>query len=229
MTVEYQFKTRQQASRAAAERITELLERRLAADKSAALVVSGGTTPAECFSCLADTPLDWPRVHVVMSDERWVAGDDDASNQKMIGEHLLTGQAAAAQLLPVFDACTSIAQRCEALNHEVAQLPSPFACCLLGMGEDGHFASLFPDAANLAEGLDLHNTSAWMPVATAASPLMRVSMTLAALLRSDEIIVLAFGETKQAVLAAAREATDQYPVSHLLAQEKTPVRIFWAP
>lgn len=229
MSLEYHFSTREQAATAAASRIADLLDDTLKAQTEAALVVSGGSTPVGCFGQLAGADLAWERVHVVMSDERWVSPADSSSNERLVRETLLVDAAAAARLLPVFVPGVAIDDRCTSLDRDLKALPQPFACTLLGMGEDGHFASLFPDAGNLDAGLDLQATSSWIPVATAASPLPRVSMTLAALLRSREILLLIFGETKLGILEAARESPDRYPVSRLLAQQQTQVRVFWAP
>ncbi len=62
----------------------------------------------------------------------------------------------------------------------------PFACSLIGIGADGHFASLFPDADQLAQGLDVESGRLYVPITTAASPYRRISMTLAGISRSDE-------------------------------------------
>jgi 6-phosphogluconolactonase len=97
------------------------------------------------------------------------------------------------------------------------------------MGEDGHFASLFADADNLEQGLDPGSALRCIPVTTAASPLRRVSLTLAALARSDEILLLVFGEQKRQVFEAALQSRGSYPVAALLALEQTPISIYWAP
>ena len=134
-----------------------------------------------------------------------------------------------ANLLPVYKPDVTIEERCDALNDEIRQAPFPFACALLGMGEDGHFASLFPDAENLREGLDVDSRQLCIPVQTAASPHPRVSLTLSALSRSDEILLLMFGDRKRAVYEATKQAANGYPVSHLLRQKRAPVFVYWAP
>ncbi|MGB5492270.1 MAG: 6-phosphogluconolactonase [Woeseiaceae bacterium] len=224
---EHLFETRQQASEAAAERIAELLVTRLESQAEASIVVSGGTTPRQCMSALAKTPLDWQRVQVALSDERWVAADHEDSNERLVREALLVDEAAAAKLLPVFADDVSPEERCEALQNPLPVLP--FACSLIGMGADGHFASLFPDADQLTQGLDVEGGRLYIPVTTAASPHPRISMTLAGISRSDEIALLFFGEEKLAVYRQALELANGYPVSRLLRQKRAPVRLFWAP
>ena len=223
------FDSREQASDAAAERIAAALVRRLDAQGKASIVVSGGTSPAGVFAELAQTGLAWPGVHIVLSDERWVPPDHEDSNERLVRETLLKGAAHDAKLLPVYRQGATIEERCAEINEELRQAPFPFACALLGMGEDGHFASLFPDAENLREGLDVDSRQLCIPVRTAASPHPRVSLTLSALSRSDEIVLLFFGNAKRDVYEAARTSTNGTPVSHLLRQKRAPVHVYWAP
>jgi 6-phosphogluconolactonase len=206
------FADRSAASHAAAEVLAAALARHLGRSAEAGLAVSGGKTPRQCLGQLADHRLDWGRVRVTVTDERCVPADDPDSNEGMVRRQLLVGPAAAARFLRL-------------PSPELRAFSQPFACVLVGMGEDGHFASVFPDADNLDEALDLANTACCLPVRTAASPHPRVSMTLARLVRSDEVVLLAFGTAKRRVL----DAPQGYPVGRLLAQTRAPVRLMWAP
>ncbi len=228
-SMEHFFETREEASVAAAAAIAERLAARLEAQPAASLVVSGGTTPDRCFDVLAEKPLDWRRTHIVLSDERWVPPDDEASNERLVRDALLKGSALPATLLPVFSMTTGIEARCDEIDQQIRVGPFPFACVLLGMGEDGHFASLFPDAKNLEQGLDVDGEQLCMPVTTDASPHPRVSLTLAALARSDAIVLLMFGDAKREVYEKAKGKGSKLPVAHLLKQKKAPVHVYWAP
>jgi len=223
------FDNREEAARAAADRIGEALQRRLEAQGDASVVVSGGTSPAGVFAELANKALAWSAVHVILSDERWVPADHEDSNEKLVRDTLLSGEARQASLLPVYKAGVTIEERCGELNDELRLAPFPFASALLGMGEDGHFASLFPDADNLDDGLDVDSSELCIPVNTAASPYPRVSLTLSALSRSDEILLLIFGDAKRAVYETAKQEANGHPVSHLLRQKRAPVHVYWAP
>ena len=223
------FDNREDAARAAADRIGEALQRRLDAQGDASVVVSGGTSPAGVFAELASKALAWSDVHIILSDERWVPADHEDSNERLVRDTLLSGQAQEASLLPMYKAGVTIEDRCGELNDELRLAPFPFACALLGMGEDGHFASLFPDAENLDEGLDVDSSELCIPVKTAASPYPRVSLTLSALSRSDEILLLIFGDAKRAVYESAKQSPNGHPVCHLLRQKRAPVHLFWAP
>ena len=227
--MEHFFETRDEASIAAAEQIASALQRRLDLKRVASLVVSGGTTPSRCFQELAQTDLNWSGINVLASDDRWVPPDHEDSNEKLIRETLLVERAAEADFLPFYSPDNSIEERCTDLDSDIRLAPFPFACALLGMGADGHFASLFPDASNLATGLDIDSQSLCMPVKTDASPYARVSLTLSALSRSDEIVLLFFGDDKREIYEAAKLDSNGYPVSRLLRQKRAPVHTYWAP
>ena len=222
------YQSREEASAAIAEAISDRVSARLATTDDAAIVVSGGSTPRRSFEMLSRIEIDWMRLHIVPSDERWVEPSAVDSNERMIRETLLAGRGADAQLLTMYSASTSIDDRCRELSDHLQTLPLPFCVSLLGMGEDGHFASLFPDAANLDKGLQ-HESSDWcMPVSTTASPHPRISLTLSALLNSEEILLLIFGDKKRHVFEQALAGSGNYPVSQLLRQSTTPVHTYWA-
>ena len=223
------FTDREAASAAATDLIVSAIDRRLAATAEASLVLSGGSSPQRVFELLGQSELDWNRVHVTLSDERWVAPDHEDSNEGMLRRELLKGAASAATFHPLFAAGLTPESQAEALGDSLRQMPFPFACSLLGMGEDGHFASLFPDAENLAAGLDVDSSTLALSVATTASPHPRISLTLSALSRSDSIVLLIFGERKLEVFDEALADPDAFPVGQLLRQKRAPVHVVWAP
>lgn len=227
--VEHFFNSRAAASVAAAELIVDSLRARFEDHDAASLIVTGGTGPALCYAALAASDANWAAVNIVLSDERWVPPTDSNSNEKLIRDALLIDNAQDARLLPVYAEHSTPGERCRELDAALATLPMPFVCTLLGMGADGHIASLFPDATNLDAGLDVDNPHWCMPVATAASEHARVSMTLAALLRSDKIALLFFGDVKRDIYEQAKSARADVPVARLLSQTRVPVHVFWAP
>jgi len=227
--VEHFFDTREEASIAAADCIATALDRQLGALRSTSFVVTGGSSPRACYAALAKKELAWDRVHVVLSDERWVPPAHKDSNERLIRSSLLIENAAQAQLHPFFEFDVDVQDRCTTIADELRVLPSSFAACLLGMGEDGHVASLFTDADNFATGIDENNNQLCIPIRTVASPHARISLTISALLKSDEIVLLFFGNSKLEVYEQAKLEATMYPVSRLLHQERVPVSVFWAP
>ena len=224
---EHFFESRDAASVAVAGHIAASLRVQLEQQAATSLIVTGGSSPARCYAELALTAIDWSRVRIVLSDERWVAPDHKDSNERLVRETLMQDRAAAAELVAVHSAA-SPEERCAELNELLPGLPLPFASALLGMGDDGHFASLFPDAANLDAGLDANNPAWCIPVSTAASEHLRISLTLASLLRSEEIVLLFFGAIKRDVFEQARAAAPAYPVASLLSQTRVPLHVYWA-
>ena len=227
MTSVINFESRDEASAAAAARIAGLVDTRLQRHGAASFVVSGGTTPGKCFQYLSGYDLAWEDVLVVLSDERWVPNTHADSNERLVRETLLVDRASEGNVLPVHQADISVDERCKSLQNY--QPVNGFASALVGMGTDGHFASLFPGTDSLEAGLNPDNHRFYIPVRTEASPHPRVSMTIHSLTQSEEILMLFFGDEKLDIFERARAGDPQYPIAALLAQSETPVSLYWAP
>lgn len=224
------FEDRTAASRELATRLEADLATALAAtdDHSAVLVVSGGSSPQALYRMLAAADLDWSRVQVLPSDERWVPTDHPDSNAGMIQRCLLIGPASRAELVfltpePGQD------QVLEALNARLATLPRPFAHAVLGMGADGHTASLFPTAPDIEAALISPRHCLAQDVPGLSHP--RISLTVGTLLEASRISVLAFGIDKRAVMerALGDGPARELPIRAILHQQQVPVDLYWAP
>ena len=225
------FEDRPTASAAAASLLASLVRDALGSGPraEASLVVSGGSTPGPCFDLLSDESLDWSRVTVIPSDERWVPATDPDSNERLIRTRLLIEKAETGKVLSFFRAGFDAAQTPLQIEQDLAALTQPFSATLLGMGEDGHFASLFPDFDGLQRALDPHGKNTCIMVQTAGSPHLRISLTLSALLNSVHTVLLIFGEAKRAVFDSAKAGGSTYPIEALLRQTRTPLTVIWAP
>lgn len=136
------------------------LANRLAGELRAALsnservlfAVPGGSTPGPVFDALCAARIAWDSVDVMLTDERWVRPDHPRSNTRLVRERLLVDRAAAARLLPMYQPTdtpdAAVARVTEAIRPHL-----PISVLFLGMGEDGHVASLFPGADRLEEAL----------------------------------------------------------------------------
>jgi len=130
------FETRSAASAAAADLLAGLVGQKLASAPraGATLVVSGGSTPGECFEHLSAAALDWSRVTVIPSDERWVDATDPASNEGLIRSSLLSGRAAGGKVLSFFRRGIDAQQAPAVIARDLASLEPVFSAVLLGMG-----------------------------------------------------------------------------------------------
>jgi len=198
----------------------------LDAGGDAVLAVSGGRSPVPLFHALRDADLDWSRVLITLVDERCVAPGHADSNERLVREHLLAGRAAAARFAGLVRDPADIAGSVAAANAAAR----PITVALLGMGEDGHTASLFPGAPELAAGLDPANPAHYLAVTPPAAPHTRISLTLAALLQSRRLVLAIAGPIKRRVFDAAGAAlSPDLPVSALVHQTRVPLDVYWAP
>jgi 6-phosphogluconolactonase len=202
---------------AAAERVAGRLAAGLTARGRASLVATGGRSPGGVYDRLARTPLDWGKVTVTLSDERQVAETSADSNARLVRERLLVGEAARAAFLPLTPQADLAAA-------------APFDATLLGMGEDGHIASLFPGDPNLAQALDPVGEAWWVevPAGLGTPPVARISLTLLALLASRAILLLINGPAKRHVLDRALAGAN-LPVAALLRRAGPLARVLYAP
>lgn len=212
---------------ALAGEIARQLQRDINERGQAALAVSGGGTPVGMFRQLSQCALDWSRVFITLVDERWVAPDHKDSNERLVRENLLQNQAAVAHFISLKSEHGCADDGLAAVTQDLAAMPKPFAVIVLGMGGDGHTASWFPQAANLATLLDPDTAATVAATDPITAPHQRITLTLAAVLRSRDIIIHITGEHKEAVLGQA--SREHYPIAAILEQSNTPVTIWWAP
>ena len=163
--------------------------------------VPGGTTPGPVFDDLCAADIDWARVDVVLTDERWVAEDHPRSNTRLLKERLLVHRASAARFIPLYTPA-------HAPEEVLADLESmivpelPIAVALLGMGADMHTASLFPNAPGLREALDPH-APVLVPVMPEDQPEARVTLSARVLNGAISKHLLITGDAKREALQEA--------------------------
>ena len=211
--------------------IAHVLAEALRLRPRAGLVVSGGSTPHLMYSKLAQHPLDWARVYITLTDERWVATDDADSNEGRVRSSLIRECASVANFVGLKNQARRPADGAAAAWAGLDAVPRPFDAVLLGMGADGHVASLFPGGAELIQGLDPQAVPGCVAVQPPAASHPRLSLNLAALLQSRHIFVQITGAEKWQTYESARTlGTTRYlPVRAILQQEAVPVDVYWCP
>ncbi len=197
----------------------------------ASLVVSGGNSPVQLFQALRTRPLDWSRVCVALADERWVPPTEAGSNEKLVRDNLLRDAAAAARFAGLKNAAPSPDLGAGAAWETFAGVPRPFDVTVLGMGDDGHTASLFPGSPNLAQALDTSAAPGCIGMRAPTAPQARLSLNLSALVGSRLIYILLIGDAKLKTFTAASGPgpIEDMPVRAVLRQDRTPVEVVWAP
>jgi 6-phosphogluconolactonase len=178
------------------------------------------------LQALRQEAVDWPKLVVAQVDERWVAPDHPDSNARLIRDNLLQGPAAEAHFLPMKNDAKSAAAGQPACEAALRALPLPFDAILLGMGDDGHTASLFPDAHELHEGLT--RDALCLAVTPPAAPHERMSLSLAGLLDSRLIVLQIAGAAKESVYRRALEEgpVEKMPIRAVLRQQRVPVEVW---
>jgi 6-phosphogluconolactonase len=212
------FATHGQASAALAAAVAADLEEAVEERGAASLAVPGGTTPGEFMSILAQRDLGWPWITVTLTDERWVPPTSDRSNAGLVAR-TLGHSPRPYQWWPMWREGCSPLDAARQLDAESRSAPWPLDAVVLGMGEDGHVASLFPDDE---PGFDPHGRSRFVAV-TAPTGETRLSLSASAIVEARQVYLLLKGAAKQARLAAA---TSRLPVARILAMRPTPIVVF---
>ncbi|MEJ2669464.1 MAG: 6-phosphogluconolactonase [Gammaproteobacteria bacterium] len=215
-----------------AEFVVRQLGQALIQQGSATLVATGGGTPKPLYTRLQRMDVDWSKVVVTLSDERWVAPTDPRSNQKLIQESLLVGLAGRAAFVPLLTSHKDPSEAERVLGQRLNTLSKPYNLTILGMGSDGHIASLFPDCPEIQTGLT--SVEPCIGVHPAKTDTPRLSLTLREILNSPRIVLLITGQEKWDVYQDALSDLDSQdysalPVRALLAQQRVPIHVFWSP
>ena len=222
------FRDKMSWADAVADKIADQLTEGIAQRNVASLIVAGGTTPQPIFDRLNAMPLNWSRVQVGLTDERWIAPTHSDSNESLVRRTLLRGPAnKAVQFHSLYNGAKRPSAGLKAAEATMAIMARPFDAVLLGMGTDGHFASLFPGIPQLAAGLDPSNPATCLAIDAPQSGYPRMSLTLSALLNAKLILIAIAGRPKRTVAAQALAGKAMTPIAALLAARKDDLEILW--
>ncbi len=207
------------------------LKAAIASKGSAILVVSGGSTPVPFFEHLAEQPLEWSRLTVLLADERCVAVSDEASNARLVQNHLLTGEAQGARFINIYPEHSSGdaggTDPGEAADQLVRDLPE-YDVVVLGMGNDGHTASIFPKADERDQALSLAGTRAALQTDPKTVAPLRITQTRERLLNTEFLALHLTGEQKLSMLNRIMHEAEfrDLPMGYFLHQDRIPIDIY---
>ena len=197
-----------------ASRLAGELRQALQSAETASLAVPGGTTPGPIFDSLCAADLDWNRVSVLLTDERWVPEDSPRSNTRLLRQRLLVNNAAFARYLPLYAPAGTPEDGIPQLAEAISQV-LPLTTCLLGMGTDMHTASIFPGADRLEEALTGDAVLVAMRAPGAPEPRITLSAKVLAGAINRHIVIT--GPEKREALDRARSLpAEEAPIAAVL-------------
>jgi len=199
-----------------AKEVTDILKEAILEKNSATLLVSGGNTPKLFFQELSKMKLDWRCVTIGLVDERWINPSNSDSNANLVDTFLLQNEAKKAKFVPIYLEncdCFSSEEKCSQTYKEIF---SHSDVLILGMGNDGHTASLFPQSPELKEGLDLKSKKFCISIDPVYAKYSRMSLTLKSILDAKNLFLHLQNKEKLDVYNEALTSEERYPISKVL-------------
>ena len=221
-----QFDDRDSQTNALAQHIAKKLSAAVESKGSATLAVSGGRTPVALFNALSAMELPWSSISITLIDDRWVPEDHKDSNEGMLKRELLKGYAQEAKFIGLYSDSDSAETSAKEANEKLKAASFPLDVAILGMGNDGHTASLFPCSAELQNGLT--STETCVATTPTTAPHQRVTMTLPTIMAAGERILHLCGDDKLDTLSSALEDADNISGMPVRALFKDSLSIYWA-
>ncbi|PXF32940.1 hypothetical protein WH50_02000 [Pokkaliibacter plantistimulans] len=213
---------------ALATALSHRIAQELSNSSTPSLAVSGGRTPTRMFQALAEQECRWPDTLVTLVDERWVDEQHADSNGALVRRHLLQHQAAAATFLPLYQSGEQVSAQAT-IEETLKQLPAALDVAVLGMGNDGHTASLFPEAEQLAAAMDMQQPARSLFVQPPVAPHLRLTLSRAYLSASKTLILHIQGEDKLATLQQALAEDDEMAMPIRAFLPLPQLEIYWCP
>lgn len=219
-----------ETAQALASAVANALQEGLRDRGRASLIVSGGRTPGLFLNALSAHQIDWANVDVSLADDRWLPADHADSNERLVRQNLLRGPAAAARFVSLVNSAVTPERHLALAEQALLQMSQPYDVVVLGVGDDGHTASLFPDADGIAAALDLQASPQLAAITPKTAPYPRITLTLRALLNARALMIQIEGSNKRSVLElCVNRDPSMFAISTLLQQKVLPVHLFFNP
>lgn len=224
------FDSREDLAQALADDVVARLRAAIEANGAATLAVSGGSTPKRFFEVLSHADLDWPKVTVVLVDERFVPETDERSNARLVRELLLKSRAATANFIGLFRDLPTAEEAATKSADLIDALPQPLDVAILGLGTDGHTASFFPNGTTLDDALSDHPSRSVIAIEAPGAGEPRLTLTFPHLAKAGYLALHIEGEAKKTTLdAALMEGPEaEMPIRALLRRAPKPPVVYWA-
>lgn len=228
MTLEFnEYQSRNELDLTLSDHIVEALQEALDERGVASLVVSGGKSPAQFLHNLSEQDIDWSSVYVTLADERCVLDVHPDSNTKMIKDHLIQNLACDVNFVPLYiqgESQMNCQQRF--INHRV--LSDVYDVVILGMGLDGHTASIFPQAIERDQALNIDTMLNMLLTNPVTATPLRITQTRKRLLNTKNLMLQIVGQDKRAVYDRALEALNpELPISYFMHQDLVPLSVYY--
>jgi 6-phosphogluconolactonase len=194
--------------------------------------LAGGSTPIPAYAQFAQAALPWSKLHLSLIDERAVPLTDAQSNESAIAKALQERLPQLAAWQGLYSDASDVAAMAGAADAALQAFGLPLDIAVIGMGSDGHIASLFVESADYEKAMQLDATRTVLPIRfeTPEHKTDRLSFTLAALLQARRVLFCIAGADKREVLEQSLDGrAPHYAVARFLAAYNGPVDIFWSP
>ena len=177
-------------------RIGQLLNQSIAENGCASIAVSGGRSPIGLFEELSKINLDWSKVELTLVDDRWVDAKNEDSNELLVRKHLIKNKATQIKFFPIKSSAKSVKEGQIFHEQVLQQVKLPFDVIVLGMGDDGHTASLFPCCKELTQAMDPNNQQKCIVTKPKNAPYERISLTFSTISQAKKLILHLCGSSK---------------------------------
>jgi len=225
-----EFTTRESLDKELSGKVATILADAIKVNGKASIAVSGGSTPKGFFKALSQKDLPWEKVTITLADERWVNIDSSDSNTRLVHENLLQNKAKNAKFFHLKQGEKLSTETLADLNLAAKSSLLPLDVLILGMGGDGHTASLFPCSDEIADALSVNNESSLMKVVPKTAPHQRITFSFASLITSKNTFLHISSTAKKDVLEKALSDDDKFvmPIRAFLNHAEINTQVYWA-
>ncbi|OCQ23466.1 6-phosphogluconolactonase [Pseudoalteromonas luteoviolacea] len=228
------FDSKDEMTEYLASLLEDTLSAALKSDGQASMLVSGGSSPAPAYKRLSNLELDWSKVTVAMVDERWVEPTHEKSNEAFINSTLLQNNASSANFVTMKNGAESAELGRDEVEKQYQTLKQPFDVTILGMGPDGHTASLFPNATGLESALQTEQLVCAINAIESevtGSITERMSLSLSGIANTQHAILLISGNAKREIYEEAKKDGSELdiPLRAVLGLPDLKLSVFWCP